>query len=232
MQKKYDFTGKTEKTMYSPTLHQIVRLKDELIGGWIESPDNLSQDGKCFVYDSARVYGHAVVKDDAVVKGSATVCGDGVVEGHSYVSGTVSVSDFAKVSDRAEVTRDARVQDRAHVYGKAFVSDGAKICGWARVGGNAQVRSNRIIGGTDCLDSIFITTPYLDFGMFSFTVTPTQCHFRTRYYGRAILSLPHQVWDSMSYADFRTVVNVPEAGSRVLVNAKEMLRVAIKIAGK
>ena len=38
--KKYEFTGET-KEVFGRTLHRIKRLSDGLVGGWIESEDNL-----------------------------------------------------------------------------------------------------------------------------------------------------------------------------------------------
>ena len=81
---KYEFTGKT-KVENGVTLRQIKRLSDELIGGWIEKEENLSQDGDCFVF------------------------------GDALVSGNAWVSDYAKVTDNARVYGNARVYDNAWV---------------------------------------------------------------------------------------------------------------------
>ena len=43
---KYEFTDKTI-TNDGHILHEIRRLSDGKIGGWIESEDNLSQEGNC-----------------------------------------------------------------------------------------------------------------------------------------------------------------------------------------
>lgn len=70
--KKYEFTGKTIQ-FNGYILRQIIRVKDKLVGGWIESELNLSQDGKCFVYGDAKVYENANVSGDASVSGNAIV---------------------------------------------------------------------------------------------------------------------------------------------------------------
>ena len=54
---KYKFTE--EKMFYNGrVLKRIIRIEDNLVGGWIESEKNLSQSGKCFVYDNAIIYGN------------------------------------------------------------------------------------------------------------------------------------------------------------------------------
>ena len=43
-------------------------MKKGNLGGWIESEDNLSHDGNCWVFDEAGVYGAAEIGGNAVVK--------------------------------------------------------------------------------------------------------------------------------------------------------------------
>lgn len=60
-QKKYEFTGEI-KEFNGFVLKQIRRISDQLIGGWIEKEDNLSQEGSCFVYENARVNARMIVR--------------------------------------------------------------------------------------------------------------------------------------------------------------------------
>jgi len=66
---------------------QIRRLFDGLLGGYIESEENLDQAGSCFVFGEAVVSGDALVYDDAWVFGNARVYGDALVCGGAKVSG-------------------------------------------------------------------------------------------------------------------------------------------------
>ena len=65
--------------MIGHTLYRIEALKDFSDvkkgdkGGFVESEDNLSQDGDCWVYDTAKVYGNAVIHGRAVIGGDAKV---------------------------------------------------------------------------------------------------------------------------------------------------------------
>ena len=80
--KKYEFTGETKQVellFRTVTLHRIkavaefgiVKVGD--LGGWIEKEENLSHDGKAWVYGNAEVYGNAKVYGDAEVWGNAKV---------------------------------------------------------------------------------------------------------------------------------------------------------------
>ena len=119
--KKYEFTGETKK-FSGRTLKRIKRISDGVIGGWIESEENLSHEGWCFIYDEAIVYG------EAEVYGEARVCGKAIVYGKARVCGEAEVYDEARVCGKAEVYDEARVCGKAEVCGKA------RVCGKAKVG--------------------------------------------------------------------------------------------------
>ena len=56
------------------------------VGGYIESDDNLSHTGSCWVYGRAFVYGNARVYGSAMVYENAMVYGNARVSYHSLVS--------------------------------------------------------------------------------------------------------------------------------------------------
>lgn len=74
--KKYEFTGETKEIRLlfrTATLHRIratvafgiVEVGD--LGGWIEKEENLSHEGKAWVWGNAKVWGNAEVCGDAKV---------------------------------------------------------------------------------------------------------------------------------------------------------------------
>ena len=86
--KKFEFTGETKTInlfFRTATLHRIravaefglVKIGD--FGGWIEKEENLSHEGKAWVWGNAEVCG------DAKVWGNAEVCGDAEVFSASHV---------------------------------------------------------------------------------------------------------------------------------------------------
>jgi hypothetical protein len=92
--KKYEFTGVTVNH-FGRRLHQIKRLSDGLIGGYIESERNLSHDGDCFVSGNARVFGNAIVCGNAEAFDNARVFGNAQVSGNAQVFGNAKVSGNA-----------------------------------------------------------------------------------------------------------------------------------------
>ena len=89
--KKYELTEETIMTDGNRKLHRIKALKDFSdvkagnLGGYVESENNLSQEGDCWIYDDAMVYGDAKVYDNARVFDNAQVYGSARVYRYSQV---------------------------------------------------------------------------------------------------------------------------------------------------
>jgi len=126
-------------------LFRIVALKDFSNvkkgdkGGYVESYDNLSQDGNTWIYDNARVYGNAEIYDSAKIYGQAEIYGNAKVWGNAEVYGNAMVYDYARIFG------NAWVYENAEIYGEAGIGDNAQIFGNARIFGNAQVYENAIV---------------------------------------------------------------------------------------
>ena len=157
--KKYKLTDETMH-IYGRTLYRIEAVKEFADvkkgdkGGWVESENNLSQDGNCWIYYRARVYGDAKVYDNARVYGDAKVYHYARVYGDAEVCGNAEVYDNAQVYDNAKVFENAEVSFDAKVYDDAKVYEYAMVQGNAKVYGNAEIRTNACIYGDAVIDSI------------------------------------------------------------------------------
>jgi len=100
--KKYKLTDET-KIASGTTLRRIEALRDFGIvksgdlGGWVESENNLSHNGNCWIYNDALVSGDAKVFDDARVFGYARVYGNARVFGNARVYGHAWVCDNTRI---------------------------------------------------------------------------------------------------------------------------------------
>ena len=140
---KYKFTE--EKMFHNGrVLKRIIRIEDNLVGGWIESEKNLSQSGKCFVYGDAKVYGNAEVYDNAEVCGDVMVCGNAIIYGNAEVYGNAIIYDNAIIYGNAEVYDNAEVYGDAKVYGNAEVYGDAKVYGDVMVCGEDEIENGYI----------------------------------------------------------------------------------------
>lgn len=148
-QKKYEITEITHPKY--PWLHRIrarCQVNEQVgpgaLGGYVQTEDNLSQDGTCWIYDQAICCEEAVVEDDgrmfdgAVARGSALISVDArmferaVAEGNSsFFSG--ELKEDARLSGNAVVNRSDNglsplIGRKSNVYGS--------VCGWFVVNDN------------------------------------------------------------------------------------------------
>ncbi len=151
MRPKYEFTNET-KIVNGHVLHRIRRLSDGELGGFIEKEDNLNQDGKCWIYGDALVWGNAIVCDDAEVYGQAKVYDNACVYDSAVISGDAEVYDNAQIYGGATVCNEAKVYGKAQVYGRALIHengivyDHAKVCGDTVIWKNQRIGSDEIRG--------------------------------------------------------------------------------------
>ena len=77
----------------------------DIEGGWLESEDNLSQEGECYVtgdgavYDGASILGTAIVCDHATVRGPESVFEDAICDGDDYIVDSLSQVEFDEDTD-------------------------------------------------------------------------------------------------------------------------------------
>ena len=177
---KYQLTNTTQ-VFYGHILHQIVAIKSfgnirpGDLGGWVESLDNLSQDGDCWIYEDAKVYDRACVLGDAIVKGTAVLKDYARVSDHAYISGCVFLHGSAVVNGYSRVTGGAVVKDYACICDNAIISgqavihgdvmiDGCtKVWGEATIGGNIHINANITIweGDIESIEDIYLFNDHL-----------------------------------------------------------------------
>ena len=157
MIKKYELAKETATCKNGVMLYRIralhdiyegccLTIKKGTLGGWIQTEDNLAQDGTCWVGSDAIVMESARVRDSAHVGGNAVCSGTAHIYGHARVYGDVVVRGNAVVRDRAEVTQHAVVSGgilchNAKVGGWMRI-DGGYIDGFASLTGRATIKSN------------------------------------------------------------------------------------------
>ena len=102
-------------------------------GGFIQSEDNLSGLGECWVYNDASVSDNAWVSGDAKVLNYARVSRAARVYGSAEVSGDSVITDNAVVSGDAKVGSQVQVRGDAKIYGKSSVRGTTGLDGFDRV---------------------------------------------------------------------------------------------------
>lgn len=117
---KYKLTS-TKKKVNGITLYRIEALQDFADiskgdkGGYVQSEKNLSQEGRCWLYDDACAYGDAVVSENATLHDEACACGNSTIKG------------YCRVHDEAVICGNAFLAGPTYVSGSVKLEKGAYI---------------------------------------------------------------------------------------------------------
>ena len=146
MNAKYEITA-IAHPQYS-WLHRIRALRDVRedvragdLGGFVQSEENLSQEGSCWIYDNALACENAHVTEDSTLRWNCKVYGSAIISGDAQLDRNAWVLDNAvvaagRITNLATIQGDARVlPDRQH--GSPIIKNDAVIYG--TVAGNVEV---------------------------------------------------------------------------------------------
>ena len=129
----------TQREVKSHIVYQV-KYENGTLGGWIESEENLSQEGNCIVKDDAAIFGNARVEGNAIISEEALVFGNAIVNSDAKVFGQAKVFGYANVTDEAEISGNARIRKNAWVTGKS------RVYGSATITENAALKDCTIFG--------------------------------------------------------------------------------------
>lgn len=121
LQKKYEITDLTHPKY--PWLHRIrslVKVDERVpagtLGGFIQSEGNLSQEGRCWIYD------HAICCEDAEVNEDAGLFDGAMARGSALVTGNACLYDRA-VAEGNCCIRSGEIKEDARVAGDAVINE-------------------------------------------------------------------------------------------------------------
>lgn len=97
------------------------------LGGWVESEDNLSQEGDCWIFNEAKVFRRAKVSGGVKVLENACIYGNAVIFGYVVIHG------------------NAEVYGNVRIYGNVSISGYVKIFGRLSINGYACFRGDAIV---------------------------------------------------------------------------------------
>lgn len=161
LHKKYEIT-EIPHPKY-PWLHRIralVRVNENVergdLGGYVESENNLSQEGYCWIYDSAvvcegavvdkdgRLFDGAMARDSVLVTGNARLFENATAEGFSYISGG-ELRENARAAGDAVIKpsdngQSPLIKGESNIYGT--------VCGWFIIDDNI-FQGERLINPTE-----------------------------------------------------------------------------------
>ena len=127
------------------------------IGGYVQSKENLSQLGNCWIYnnaivsenakieDNVKIYDNANVYDNVVISECAKIEGNAKIYDNTNVSGNAVISDCAKIFGNVKIKDNAKIHNSSIIKNYAIVMESAQIYDYAIIEDNAKVAGNSII---------------------------------------------------------------------------------------
>lgn len=192
--KKYEIVGEETFVLPDKTKKVLLRIRATKnfatikagdLGGRIESEDNLSQKGMCWVSEdsvvceNARVYGDAAIIEGCLITGNSRVYGKSIVS-DSYVKDLANISGLTYIS-KSHITDSTRVGGHSSIR-NAHIGGKSRICGYAeiksgtengmpiaiiesRVGDHAIIEGSVRIHDSNIEDSAKISSPIMIHGI-------------------------------------------------------------------
>ena len=139
MDKKYELSDISITLNDGRKLYRIKALKDFYnvtigdLGGFVESEENWSQEGECWLdgnscaYNNAKVSGNAKLYDMTIVSGNSKIYDTAILEDRCYVSGNAEVYEEANLKGDISVVDDAKIHGNVTIVGGQTYSGNADI---------------------------------------------------------------------------------------------------------
>lgn len=228
-EKKYELV--MEDTIKHNTHYDLFRiraLKDIPIhgvkvgdlGGYIESPFNLSQDGSCWVADNAKVSELSQVKDSALIKDDASIENGSIIKGRAIISDKTHIVNSVVGGDSriggTSTIINSSVKDKVEVFGES--KDNRPLVIETQLSNKAKVLDRAMVTDSTISDNVIIKDEA--------TVSQlTHVSQNARVYGKAIVESSN-ISGNVSICDSATVVGCSlkygeNIGGVVFVNSND-----------
>ena len=136
--KKYKLSNITMK-FEGRRLYRIRALRDFSdvdageLGGWVESENNLSQEGDCWIYDNAKCVDNARMYDNSTIYNNS------------------EMHHNARMYDNSTIYDDGKMYDNARMYDNSTMYKNSIMCSSSRMYDNSRMCNNSILKGNDKL---------------------------------------------------------------------------------
>lgn len=128
-------------------LRDFGNVKKGDIGGYVQTEDNLSHEGLCWIYDDAKAYDQSRVSGNARIQDRVQVSEHAKVGDNANILDDVQVYGYAGIYGNTQLCGNVQVYDQTQVYGNSCISGNVIIYGKSHVYGNVKAWGNAKIGG-------------------------------------------------------------------------------------
>ena len=128
------------------------------LGGYIESPFNLSQDGSCWVANNAKVSELSQVKDSALIKDDASIENGSIIKGRAIISDKAHVVNSviggdARIGGTSTIINSS-IKDKVEVFGET--TDNRPLIIETQISNKAKVLDHTMVTDSVISDDVVI----------------------------------------------------------------------------
>ena len=162
MDKKYEILKDDYRLIGDTKIYRIRLLVDGVVplarkgdlGGFVQSENNLDQEGTCWLYNNA------IAMERANVSQNAKLYDDAIIFDNARARGNAQMGDYSRVFGYATIEGECCIEGNASVKGESVVKGETSLCNYSTVSGSAIVDScmlydnSRISGYTEAYNCI------------------------------------------------------------------------------
>lgn len=141
------------------SMRYLPPVKKGDLGGFVQSENNLSQEGLCWIYDNSIVINSAIIADDASVMDNSLIMDNAKITGESVIKESIigqnakcdkyslvfksQISDNAYVSDHARIT-NSKLYSKCKAYNNCTI-EGSSLYNLAEVFDRAHISNSTLL---------------------------------------------------------------------------------------
>ena len=162
--KKYKLSNITMK-FEGRTLYRIMASKDfgdvrkGELGGWVQSENNLSQKGNCWIYnnakcmDNARVFDNSLMfdrsemHDNTIIYDYSRMHGNSAMFDNSKMYGNSAMYGYSTMLDYATMCGNSEMHDHSEMHDYSEMYEGSKMYNNSIMSGHGEMWKNGILDG-------------------------------------------------------------------------------------
>ena len=150
--RKYELTDITMR-YEGRTLYRIRALKDFAdvkkgkLGGWVQTEDNLSQEGYCWVYNNAKCMDNARMYDNSTMFDRSEMHDNTIMYDYSRMYGNSAMYDYSRMLDYTTMYGNSEMHDYSKMCDNSEMHEGSKMYNNSIISEHGEMWKNGVLDG-------------------------------------------------------------------------------------
>ena len=150
--RKYELTDITMR-YEGRTLYRIRALKDFAdvkkgkLGGWVQTEDNLSQKGNCWIYNNAKCMDNARMYDNSTMFDRSEMHDNTIMYDYSRMHGNSAMYDYSRMLDYTTMYGNSEMHDYSKMCDNSEMHEGSKMYNNSIISEHGEMWKNGVLDG-------------------------------------------------------------------------------------